>query len=77
MAGLQYLSICYTERLAELGAVCQPPHVGDSYDNALADSSRTDSADLSISRRTKAVSPRTEVVADGAERAEEALRVLG
>jgi putative transposase len=36
--GGQYLSICYTERLAEAGAVCSVGSRGDSYDNALAES---------------------------------------
>ena len=35
--GSQYLSICYTERLAEAGAVCSVGSRGDSYDNALAE----------------------------------------
>jgi putative transposase len=34
--GVQYLSIRYTERLAEAGAVCSVCSRGDSYDNALA-----------------------------------------
>jgi transposase InsO family protein len=33
----QYLSIRYTERLAEAGAACSVGSVGDSYDNALAE----------------------------------------
>jgi putative transposase len=33
----QYLSIRYTERLAETGAVCSVGSRGDSYDNALAE----------------------------------------
>jgi transposase InsO family protein len=33
----QYLAICYTERLAEAGAVTSVGSVGDSYDNALAE----------------------------------------
>jgi putative transposase len=33
----QYLSIRYTERLAEAGAVCSVGSRGDSYDNALAE----------------------------------------
>ncbi|MFF4128266.1 IS3 family transposase [Microbispora rosea] len=36
--GCQYLSICYTERLADAGAVCSVGSRGDSYDNALAES---------------------------------------
>ena len=35
--GSQYLSIRYTERLAEAGAVCSVGSRGDSYDNALAE----------------------------------------
>jgi transposase InsO family protein len=35
--GGQYLSIRYTERLAEAGAVTSVGSVGDSYDNALAE----------------------------------------
>jgi len=35
--GVQYLSICYTERLGEAGAVCSVGSRGDSYDNALAE----------------------------------------
>jgi putative transposase len=34
----QYLSIRYTERLAEAGAVASVGSRGDSYDNALAES---------------------------------------
>ena len=33
-AACQYLSIRYTERLAEAGAVASVGSVGDSYDNA-------------------------------------------
>jgi putative transposase len=33
----QYLSILYTERLEEAGAVCSVGSRGDSYDNALAE----------------------------------------
>jgi putative transposase len=33
----QYLSIRYTERLTEAGAVCSVGSRGDSYDNALAE----------------------------------------
>jgi transposase InsO family protein len=33
----QYLSIRYTERLADAGAVCSVGSRGDSYDNARAD----------------------------------------
>jgi len=33
---VQYLSICYTERLAEAGIESSVGSVGDSYDNALA-----------------------------------------
>jgi putative transposase len=36
--GVQYLSIRYTERLAEAGAVSSVGSRGDSYDNALAES---------------------------------------
>ena len=36
--GVQYLSICYTERLAEAGIEPSGGSVGDSYDNALAES---------------------------------------
>jgi putative transposase len=36
--GSQYRSICYTERLANAGAVCSVGSRGDSYDNALAES---------------------------------------
>jgi putative transposase len=36
--GSQYLSIRYTERLAEAGAACSVGSRGDSYDNALAES---------------------------------------
>ena len=36
--GVQYLSIRYTERLAEEGAVTSVGSKGDSYDNALAES---------------------------------------
>jgi len=36
--GVQYLSIRYTERLAEAGVACSVGSVGDSYDNALAES---------------------------------------
>ncbi|WP_240507061.1 IS3 family transposase [Thermoactinospora rubra] len=36
--GCQYLSIRYTERLAGAGAVCSVGSRGDSYDNALAES---------------------------------------
>jgi len=36
--GVQYLSIVYTERLAEEGAVASVGSRGDSYDNALAES---------------------------------------
>ena len=36
--GVQYLSIRYTERLAEAGAVASVGSRGDSYDNALAES---------------------------------------
>ena len=35
--GSQYLSIRYTERLAEAGAVASVGSRGDSYDNALAE----------------------------------------
>jgi transposase InsO family protein len=36
--GSQYLSIRYTERLAEAGIECSVGSVGDSFDNALAES---------------------------------------
>ena len=36
--GVQYLSIRYTERLAEVGAVASVGSRGDSYDNAMAES---------------------------------------
>jgi transposase InsO family protein len=36
--GVQYLSIRYTERLAEAGAVASVGSKGDSYDNAMAES---------------------------------------
>ena len=35
--GVQYLAIRYTERLGEAGAVCSVGSKGDSYDNALAE----------------------------------------
>jgi putative transposase len=35
--GGQYLALCYTERLAEAGAVCSLGSRGDSFDNALAE----------------------------------------
>jgi putative transposase len=35
--GVQYLSIRYTERLAEAGAACSVGSRGDSYDDALAE----------------------------------------
>ena len=35
---MQYLSIRYTERLADVGAVSSVGSRGDSYDNALAES---------------------------------------
>jgi transposase InsO family protein len=35
--GVQYLSICYSERLAEAGVESSVGSVGDSYDNALAE----------------------------------------
>jgi len=34
---VKYLSIRYTERLADAGAVCSVGSRGDSYDNALAE----------------------------------------
>ena len=37
--GSQYLAIRYTERLAEAGAVTSLGSRGDSYDNALAETS--------------------------------------
>jgi putative transposase len=36
--GVQYTSICYTERLEEIGAVRSVGSKGDSYDNAAAES---------------------------------------
>jgi putative transposase len=36
--GVQYLSIRYTDRLADAGAVASVGSKGDSYDNALAES---------------------------------------
>ena len=36
--GVQYLSIRYTERLAEAGIESSVGSIGDSYDNALAES---------------------------------------
>jgi putative transposase len=33
--GVQYTSICYSKRLAEIGAVRSVGSKGDSYDNAL------------------------------------------
>jgi putative transposase len=36
--GVQYLTIRYTERLADAGAMCSVGSRGDSYDNALAES---------------------------------------
>jgi putative transposase len=36
--GGQYLAIRYTDRLADAGAVCSVGSRGDSYDNALAES---------------------------------------
>ena len=36
--GVQYLSIRYTERLSDEGAVCSVGSRGDSYDNAMAES---------------------------------------
>jgi transposase InsO family protein len=35
--GSQYLAVRYTERLVELGALASVGSVGDSYDNALAE----------------------------------------
>lgn len=35
--GVQYLSIRYTERLADAGIACSVGSVGDAYDNALAE----------------------------------------
>jgi putative transposase len=37
-AGSQYVSVSYTERLAEIGALASIGSIGDSYDNALAES---------------------------------------
>jgi putative transposase len=36
--GSQYTAICYTERLIEAGGKCSVGTTGDSYDNALAES---------------------------------------
>lgn len=35
--GVQYVAICYSQRLAETGAVASVGSTGDSYDNALAE----------------------------------------
>ena len=37
-AGSQYTSVSYTDRLADIGAVPSIGTVGDSYDNAMAES---------------------------------------
>lgn len=37
-AGSQYTSVAHTERLAEIGALASIGSIGDSYDNALAES---------------------------------------
>jgi len=37
-AGSQYVSVAYTERLGEIGALASIGSIGDSYDNALAES---------------------------------------
>jgi putative transposase len=37
-AGSQYVSVSYTERLAEIGALPSIGSIGDSYDNAMAES---------------------------------------
>ena len=37
-AGSQYVSVAYTERLAEIGALASIGSIGDSFDNALAES---------------------------------------
>ena len=37
-AGSQYTSLMYTDRLAEAGALASIGGVGDSYDNAMAES---------------------------------------
>ena len=36
-AGVQYLSVAYSERLAEAGIAASVGSVGDAYDNALAE----------------------------------------
>lgn len=54
IAAVKYLSIRYTERLAEAGAVCSIGSRGDSYDNALAETiiglfkTKADSQPLSV-----------------------------
>ena len=35
--GVQYLSICYTDRMAEAGVIASVGTMGDSYDSALAE----------------------------------------
>jgi len=37
-AGSQYTAICYADRLADAGALASIGTVGDSYDNAMAES---------------------------------------
>lgn len=37
-AGSQYVSVTYTERLADIGALASIGSIGDSYDNAMAES---------------------------------------
>jgi transposase InsO family protein len=50
--GCQYLSIRYTERLAEIGASASVGSVADSYDNALAESVNATFKEELIYRKT-------------------------
>ena len=50
--GCQYLSIRYTERLAEIGAAASVGSVADSYDNALAEAVNATFKEELIHRRT-------------------------
>jgi putative transposase len=50
--GSQYLSIRYTERLAEIGATASVGSVADSYDNALAESVNATFKEELIHRKT-------------------------
>jgi putative transposase len=50
--GCQYLSIRYTERLAEIGASASVGSVADSYDNALAESVNATFKEELIHRKT-------------------------